>query len=369
MLRSFALALCTLATCPSFAGEWSCLQGDAESVRVLSFKGGIERGELGRFGAAFVACYPSSFRGQRIIDLDSHGGSVKEALDISKAVVREGSGGRPVATQVRPNAVCISACTYLFVAGRLRNVRTGGSFEPHGFSSFGGMRIDDAIRKAKAQDGSIQLGELERNLQFSRLLTLAEWMPMLARGDERFAFASNLFVELADRQNAPRAALPRLAQRFEELPVPQRAFVQDVDAIIATAFPELERVAALKGFERVLAAAGGAAPPLDERRYFEWVVGELGLAINAYLRATKESRSAKLSEELLATMLNTQRERVRSVASTVQEDLLPYLESRADQIDVAGLVRLMFSVSILYTRPVTREEMCDLNVINRDCGN
>lgn len=355
---------------PARAGEWQCLSGSGGAVRVLALEKGITRGEHDRFRSAFRQCFPDSYTGQRTVDLDSGGGSVVEALKIARDLVDWGSGPRPIATQVSPGGVCISACTYLFVAGRLRNVRTGGSFEPHGFSSFKGPRIDAAIEAIRDKDGTLQWPRLE--LQVARLQVLAGWLPALARGDARLGFAVEWLGDIAARLarlEVTRPEVARLAERFLALPPAQRAFIQNLDAILHSAIPELERVAALKGFEPVLTAAGSAPVTLDERRYFEWVVGEFALAANAYLRSVNDTRPVKLGDDFLRGVLTLQRERVADVVSTVRDELGPYLQTRADQIDIAGLVRLMFSVSILYTRPLTREELCDLNIVNRDCGN
>lgn len=367
MRRHLIAVLLLVATAPALANTWKCLSNREGTIRILSFEGGIDKGEFARFRSAFVACFPDNYSGQRTVDLNSGGGSVAEALQIARAIAGTGSGPRPVATQVSSGSVCISACTYLFISGRLRNVRTGGSFEPHGFSSYKGARIDEAIRRAQGTNGDIQWGNVD--VQIPRLLAIAAWMPLLAAGDGRFNFAAQALSDIADSDRATKAALLTVLRRFASLPDPQRAFIQNIDAILASAVPELERVAALKGFERLLVSTGAAAPTLDERRYFNWVAREVELAANAYLRAINDSKPAKLGDDFLGAVLSMQRERVESVIKTVRSELGPYLESRADQIDIAGLVKLMFSVSILYTRPLTREELCDLNIVNRDCGN
>ncbi|MBZ8144094.1 hypothetical protein CLD22_30455, partial [Rubrivivax gelatinosus] len=163
------------------------------------------------------------------------------------------------------------------------------------------------------------------------------------------------------------AAVLRAALDFVALPAAQRGFITNLDAILATAMPELERVAARRAFARLL-APDAQTPALDEQHYFAWVTREFAAAATVYLRAQKDKKAPHLDEGFGAAVLAAQRERAESAAETVEQRLGPYLLSRADQIDVPGLVRLMFSTSILYTRPLTREELCDLNVVNRDCA-
>lgn len=371
-LARFLIALLACTVAPAHAGKWECLSGSGGAVRVLAFEGGITRGEFDRFRTAFNQCFPSSYAGQRTVDLDSGGGNVVEALNIARAIVGQEKGPRSVSTHISKGSVCISACTYLFISGRLRNVASGGSFEPHGFSSFKGNRIDQAILAIRERDGTMNWDRLPQAVQFGRLSLLSGWLPSLARGDSRMAFAANWIDEFSQKvrqDEVTGADLRRLAERFIELPALQREFIQNLDAIIGSAVPELERVAALKGLEDVLVAAGASPVVLDERRYFQWVAGEFELAANAYLRALNDKTPVKLGDDFLRAVLSSQRERVSDVVRTAREDLGGYLNTRADQIDVAGLVKLMFSVSILYTRPLTREELCDLNIVNRDCAN
>jgi hypothetical protein len=43
------------------------------------------------------------------------------------------------------------------------------------------------------------------------------------------------------------------------------------------------------------------------------------------------------------------------------------LEQQQYEAAVQRFLRLMFSTSILYTRPLTREEMCAFNIVNENC--
>jgi hypothetical protein len=362
LARGLAL-LAVLAACgQASAGEWRCLDAGGGS-RKLRFDKGITEGEFDRFRDAFRRCFGADYAGQRTIELNSGGGSVSEALAIARALSDVGAGARPVATQVARGSICISACTYLFVSGRLRDVATGGTFEPHGFSAFKGMPIDRAIIRAADKAGNVAWNEVQ--LQGSRLLALHDLLPALVSSDARFGFAAQ-WIEQAF---AGKGAMARAAQGFVQLEPDQRRFVQSLDVVLGTAVPELERVAALKAFEPVMLAGGGQpVPEVDEARFAAWIADELAFFANHFLRERKDKGPVRLDDAFRQGIAGFVRERASGVADTVRNQLHPYLSTRADQIDVAGLVRLMFSVSILYTRPLTREELCDLNVVNRDCA-
>lgn len=352
----------------AWAGEWDCKSG-REGARFLTLAGAIEAGEFDRFNTSFKACFPPGYVGQRTIDLFSGGGSVTEALNIADMMIREGSGPRPLAVQVSRGRYCISACTYLFMAGRLRNVALGASFEPHGFSMFLGDRIDAAIHDATDKSGAIQWDKLD--LQVSRLRLLAHWLQPLAAGDARFDFAASWSAELADPRGVRKSAIPRLVQGFLNMPPPQREFVQMLDGVLAGAMPEQERAAALKAFVPLLKRWGGQnidEQPYLEERYFNWVVGEFEAAMKIYLRKIKDNRPPVLGQNFMTSVIVAMRDGAVDVEQTVTQQLGPYLDKRSDQIDLTGLIKVMFSTSILYTRPMTREELCDLNVINRDCS-
>jgi len=352
----------------AWAGEWDC-KGNREGSRFLTLAGAIEAGEFDRFNASFKACFPPGYVGQRTIDLFSGGGSVTEALNIADMMIREGSGPRPLAVRVSRGRYCISACTFLFMAGRLRDVALGASFEPHGFSRFLGDRIDVAIQRATDKSGSIQWDKLE--LQMARLSFLAFWLQPLAEADKRFDFAASWSAELADARGRGNGAIPRLVQGFLAMPAPQREFVQMLDGVLKGAMPEQERAAALKAFVPLLKRWGGQnidEQPYLEERYFNWVVGEFEAAMKIYLRKIKDNRPPVLGQNFMTSVIVAMRDGAADVEQTVTQQLGPYLDKRSDQIDLTGLTKVMFSTSILYTRPMTREELCDLNVINRDCS-
>lgn len=350
-----------LACGPARAGEWSC-SAESTGTRVLAFKGGISQGENQRFEKGFADCFPRGFAGQRVIDLFSGGGIVDEALAIARTIARTGAD-RPIQTRVSQGGVCISACTYLFVAGQFRNVAMGGSFEPHGFSSFKGTRIDKVLEVATKKEQA-PLDEL----QTGRLLTWAPWVVLLTESDTRFGFVANWLSLMFEGDRPTRAGLTRLLEGLNRLTPEQRIFIGQLDAIVAVAMPELERAAALYALEPVFAGGAprseGKLP--DEARYFRWIVGEFDAAARGYLRTLKDSREPKWGDAFGEAVLTALREEATDTMQTVSQKLWPYLSTRTDMV-LQGLLRLMFSTSIIYTRPLTREELCAFNIVNENC--
>lgn len=358
----FGALVLFVMSAPAFAGTWSCTGGSA-GVQVLAFRGGIDEGENQRFEQEFVKCFPRGFAGQRVIDLNSGGGYVNEALAIARTIVRVGTS-RPIQTQVSRGSVCISACTYLFVAGQFREVAMGGSFEPHGFSGYLGTPIDRVLDVA-AKSGESPLSEL----QTQRLFTWAPWLAMLAESDPRFQFAEAWLGLMFNQRSEPtKQGLLRMLEGLSQLTPAQRLFVSQLDGVARVALPELERVAALHALEPAFAGGSprseGVLP--DEARYLQWITGEFDAAARMYLRSIKDTRAPKWGDAF-GTAVRT---KVRQVASGTMDkmvkDLWPYISSRSDIVN-EGFLRLMFSTSILYMRPLTREEMCAFNIVNENC--
>jgi hypothetical protein len=350
------------------AGTWRC-DRVANGESVLIFEGGVGPGEYQRFRAEFNSCFPRGYLGQRVVNLYSGGGLVGEALAIARDIVSEGRGPRPIATRIRRGSHCISACTFLFVAGRLRDVETGGSFEPHGFSIYLGPRIDIALEKARAAQLSVA------ELQISRLMLLADWLPKLAEDDPRFKWAASWVGKYLPEVLRTGSAMGTALPGFALLSRAQREFIQQLDSVISVVMPEVERVSALKEFEQLLADSGNPlvreAPTFDAQIYKGWITKVTKSAANEYLQSLREIRLFELGDAFSDQVLASLRENNNSTRKNLSNPngLGPYLVSRGDEIDVAGLVTLMFSTSILYVRPVSREEMCDLNIVNRDCAN
>lgn len=355
------LLLALLAAGGARAGEWSC-SAEGAGTRVLAFQGGIEEGENQRFESGFAGCFPRHFAGQRVIDLFSGGGRVAEALAISRTIVRVGSE-RPIQTRVSQGSYCISACTYLFVAGQFRNVATGGSFEPHGFSSYKGTRIDHVLEVAAV--GGRAPHEV---MKWSRFDIWVSWLKSLCEWDTRFRFVIDWLGLMYEGGRPTQSGLVRMLEGLNRLTPAQKTFISEIDATVAVAMPELERSAALFSLEPVF--AGGAPRPdgrlPDESRYIRWIVVEFDAAARRYLRTLKDSREPKWGDAFGASVQTRQREEAADTMKTVAKDLWPYLSTRPDIVH-QGLLRLMFSTSIIYTRPLTREELCAFNIVNENC--
>lgn len=342
------------------AGKWAC-NTESGNLRVLVFTGGIasenlrqnEEGEHKRFLREFNNCFPSGFAGQRVIDLDSGGGAVVEALNISKHIAQSGGSGRPIQMRVSRGSYCISACTYIFIAGQFREVASGGSFEPHGFSSYAGeVRIDLAVLLAKQNKGFPLNGR--------RLLAWHPWLVALAKSDSRFNFVSEQWTK---------EGISELLAFLSQLTPEQLRFVGEIDAIVNVVMPELQREAALFALEPTF---DGAAPrysgPLPkEDTYVQWLLGEMDRAARRYLNNKKDNREPQWDRAIVASLGGLVKQTASDSIETASKQLWDgYLSKRTDIVQ-QGLLRAMFSVSILYTRPLTREELCAFNIVNENC--
>lgn len=353
---------------------WTCTK-DRDGLPVLRFGGPIDPGEAGRFRAAWQGCFPGGYGGMRTLSLESDGGVVDEALEIAGFLVAQFLGKPPLlVTRVEPGARCISACTYLFVAGQRRIVDSGGSLEPHGFSRYLGTRADRA------------LGAIARTAEASnaRVCAVAR-----ARGDFAWlsrsrAIGEGLALVLADRRlawiqpfvdGAPAGceAIERRVRAFQALSPERAELLGWLDSVMAVTLPEVERAAALRAFRTQFAIQAGQASsdgvPLLDRpdRQLRWALDASLAGINAYLERT--GQGPRLQDiDLAAEDLRAVHQRVISDASDAATGKLgSYLARRRNDVDVPAFVKLMFSTSILYTRPVSREELCDHNLVNVGC--
>jgi hypothetical protein len=368
--RVLSLALlCTPAW--ATAADYSCDRSDPRS-HVLQMRGGIGEDEFARFKNAYAQCFPSSYGGQTVVDLHSGGGLVSEALDIANALIALGQRGIPVLTRISRGSYCISACTYLFVAGRMRDVQAGGSLEPHGFSSYRGRRLA-SIARAALVDGNLQADRVEMASRLPGFL--ARTIAPLAAADERFAWLGVWSKEFgrSDGRYRPSAAVA-LMQDYLAMSAPRRLALDRLESIVTVVMTELQRVAALKAFEPLLRSgrAAGGLPGLigeaDEARLQNWLLREFLVTLNLYLSDSKLPGAALKNLDVMASAVRElQQSDIRSTAATVTEQLWPFLSKRDEVLDMDGFVRLMFSTSIIYMRPLTREELCDFNLVSTAC--
>jgi hypothetical protein len=363
-----AVLACAAGT--AHAGQWTCSR--AGSQPVLKFSGGIEGGEYGRFLRAYADCFPGAVAGPQTIDLHSGGGAVNEALQIAEYLVSRFRDRPPLlATQVSPGSVCISACTYLFVAGQQRDVAAGGTLEPHGFSRFLGPPMRVAIRNAQ------QKAERDRVDLLDALMSDPAWIfrgNVIAQGLGRALAADPRLTWIAEYYGAEADSRRDVARRFKsfmEMPPERQALIRQFDAVALSTLPELERLSALQAFNAQFAMARGSDKPavpskLDRpEALLRWAIDGYLEAVNAFIDATRAG--PRLRDLDASGLRQVHEERSGSAFNLANGKLGSFLAARANDIDVPAFVRLMFSVSILYTRPLTREEMCDANLVNRGC--
>ena len=98
----------------------------SDGKRFVLAKGQIAEGDAGRLRVALQAADRDSF-GNKIVALDSSGGSVIEAFAMVEVMDRE-----KVSTVVPPGAACASACAQIvFLSGIHRSVEVGGRLGLH----------------------------------------------------------------------------------------------------------------------------------------------------------------------------------------------------------------------------------------------
>ena len=355
---------------PAQCGQWTCSR--TASNPVLRFVGGIDVGEYGRFVKAYAECFPGPVSGPQTIDLHSGGGVVGEALQIAEHLVNRFRGRPPLlATQVSPGSVCISACTYLFIAGQQRDVAAGGTLEPHGFSGFSGAPMLAAIKRAH------QKAERDRVDLLDALMSDLAWISrgnVVAQGLGRALAADPRLAWIAEHYGAEARSRADLARRFKsfiEMPPERQALIRQFDAVALSTLPELERLSALQAFNAQFAMARGSDKPVlpskmdQPEALLRWALDGYLQAVNTFIDATRAG--PRLRDLDASGLRQVYEERSGSAFNLANGKLGSFLAARANDIDVPAFVRLMFSVSILYTRPLTREEMCDANLVNRGC--
>ena len=91
-----------------------------DGARAVRLRGAIATGDGARIAAALRRAPPA------LITLDSPGGSVSDALEIGRAIRDAGADTRLVA-----DAVCLSACPYMFAGGVRRTAAEGARIGVH----------------------------------------------------------------------------------------------------------------------------------------------------------------------------------------------------------------------------------------------
>lgn len=371
-LALFAALL--VATFNTQAAEIECHK-NASGTRFITYVGQVDHKDAELFRSVFGRCYDANYRGSMHVLLESPGGVVTEGLGIANFIVEQGRRRGPITVRVPKDSYCISACTYIFVAGNFRQVDPGASLEPHGFSAYSGQRIDRVMVRAAqlAQSEPDKLPALKREVKILRLIFLSTVLQDFVRTEQRFSWLAPFLV--AVEQYSRKDYVELLLRLFAELNGDQRRLVAELDSIVNLVVTEIERDAALTAFKPHLDEMAGrprtanVAPVTGrEDNYARWMSTEFLAAFNRYLARSKGGSPLRDLGPVTAAIAAAQGERIRDTMSTVDRQLWPYLQTRGNDVELEGFVRLMFSTSILYTRPLTREELCDLNLVNGGCN-
>jgi hypothetical protein len=343
----------------------ACTQQQGRPVVV--YEGAVAEDDGAIVRRAFASCFGGG-RGPAVIDLRSDGGSVIGGFDVANFLLGWNRQHGPVTTRVSAGHQCISACTFIFSAGAFREVQSGASFEPHGFSAYSGMRLDRAMRELFEKHAS---QPARAPLQHTRLGFMSRVLVPAAAADGRLQWMVDFLRPWNERLTVQ--GLTAAAQRWIQLTPAQQLALARLDSVTHLLITELERATALQVLQRHLdrlhlrsPAAGAAQGPGaddDAAQLARMYRNVLNLWI-------KDAGAGAPLPDLgagEAVVRQAMTERAAAAQSAVDRQLWPFFEQRRDAIDIEGLMKLMFSTSIVYTRPLTREELCDLNVVNRDC--
>jgi hypothetical protein len=356
-----AAALCINANeCWADAKEKIRCVSDDRDVRQLYFGGGIGPGDAEPFVSEYSRCFPRGYRQQPVVTLDSSGGSVDAAIKIS-AFLRRESGRTPIRTRVADNGVCISACTYIFLSGSFREVPQGASFEPHGFSGYSGPAIQNFMSMS-----ADKLAASGRNIQTNRLRVALRLVRASSTAEERSLEWNKSVVQALGDGTIDKDSRVVGSLRTTGVPLP---LIYDLDAALRVVMPELEREVAVitllgrMNAERANFRDAGAIA----RHHTDWIAARLNAAADKYWGASRSKRADARSGDVQNEIASIVSDRIKSTRETSAEQLWPLMEALKNEVNIEALTRLMFSTSILYTRPLTREELCDTNIVNVGC--
>ncbi|MCC7548819.1 MAG: hypothetical protein IT532_13720 [Burkholderiales bacterium] len=286
--------------------------------------------------------------GTPIVDLHSGGGNLDAGIAMGKYLLSQG-----VHTRVSAGASCISACTFIFLGGRYREVMDGGSFEPHGFSAWRFDHLLDASMPAYA----LYYRWIARCPICKRLCRhLPAISPVASDASEYcLSIAPDARGELTLPGAAPGAGGRQPAPGDER----KYGLIVDLGNYLSTAMMELERDVALRHLR------DGNLDGLQDEYYVRWVAGSFASAVHRYAGeeppdGTPAGRIAELDSDLaviVSHVVESARNGARDIADFLRE------HERHERIDRLALAKLMFSTSIIYTRPLTSKEMCRAGIV------
>ncbi len=134
--------------------------------REVYLEGDIEPGDAARVRKAFNA---NAFD-TGMVNLNSKGGSVLEAIEIGRIIRKLGLDTYLGKSERWTNPVCFSACTLLYTGGRFRYFKQGASFGVHRFHSI--IRDSNGADHAQIIDGMVVSYLAEMGIK-SEMLELA----------------------------------------------------------------------------------------------------------------------------------------------------------------------------------------------------
>lgn len=350
--RRWLTGLLCLACAPAWAATVKCLSVNGKPY--VQYDGGVKAGDADALRQTMNECFPASRPGTAELWLRSPGGSVDEGLKMA-AFIRTWSARRGLRVRVAvadQASYCISACTFLFVAGGLREVPPGSSFEPHGFSGWKGPKLDAVEKWTDSEPNVFRLSKA--------IALLGSRLP--SAGYEAPGYLE-LFNALQEDDISPAA----VQAQFQKIPQPFRELLVEWDGLLGVWIPELERRVA---FRRLMERAGvqGADLPVEvSAETFELSPPMMDRVIAKQLAKSRLPWRPSATADpglTLTDLVRAQIESSKRTANRLWDEVLGHAESEFAR---AGLIRLMFSTSIIYTRQLTREELCDTNIVNIGC--
>lgn len=356
-----------LAVALSFSVRADALEFECKSEKnqpVVFAKGGIEIKEvngrlvtdLEKLKDAIAKCrarYAKDNQVVTILDIHSGGGVLDQGLKMGEYLMSHRSG---IYTRVSPGNYCVSACTFVFLGGEYREVMNGASFEPHGFSSWRPPQDSPWTLDYNAMFWFL----LDKDaFQAKRVeLGLCRFLPEFG---ETFKATTDACIDFL-RGNSPDVNL--FAKRLSDK---DQTMVFVITRYMSAAMMELEREAALHYLQ------AGNAPPVNSAYYVQWLLE--GMRIGARVRAGKQTAVPAVENLSPAFKKFVEQlvDRVRIGAESGAQNIKQFLDRRnagtQGGVDEKALAQLMFSTSIVYTRPLTNKEMCQsfVTTISIDC--
>lgn len=320
--------------------------------RWVNYEGGVDLPDPALLRQEFSRCFDNVRGAVPVIRLNSGGGYVTAGLEMAHFIATTGER-RGVRMEVAPGARCVSACTFLFIAGSDRFVPAGSKLEPHGFSSLNGSNPE----LVKGKNWADPDPERRPHVNTHRLKWAAH------------AIGLHLYAEDRDVDGLKRVLAckgPAQCQAaFLALDDTTRELLTAWDGAIRRRYIDLERSAALAAMYQ----HGNFGEPHVEKinEGIALVSTKVFAAtLDQNLGAKRSKRVDPATSSASALIVEQLQDHLKGTTETAS-DLWRLIQRKSGELDAKALVDLMFSTSILYTRPLTREEMCDASIVNVDC--